>query len=112
MLVHSQLVEGVYLRRLGGSASGNDFLCDHFDGRPVAPGKKKFGSFASKGARDSATYSASGSINYSDLVLQQHTNFLRSRLDKNTTVYLYFTSEKDSLLGYGNQEKAPVALSG
>src|SRR5262249_12633425 len=58
------------------------------DGRPVAPGKKKFGSFASEGARDSATYSASGSINYSDLVLQQHTNFLRSRLDKNTIVYL------------------------
>ena len=32
MLVHGLLVESVDLRRLGGSAGGNDVLGDRFDG--------------------------------------------------------------------------------
>ena len=41
MLVHGLFVEGVDLRRLGGSAGGDDVLGDHFDGCQVAPGEKE-----------------------------------------------------------------------
>ena len=34
MRVDSLLVESVYLRRLGGSARGNDFIGDNFDRCP------------------------------------------------------------------------------
>jgi hypothetical protein len=54
MLVHGLLVESVDLRRLGGSAGGNDFLGDNFDGCQVAPGEKKIGPLRRKGACDSA----------------------------------------------------------
>jgi hypothetical protein len=40
MLVHGLLVESVDLCRLGGSAGGNDFLGDNFDGCQVAPGER------------------------------------------------------------------------
>jgi hypothetical protein len=40
MPVHSLLVESVDLGRLGGSASGNDFLGDRFDRCQVAAGDK------------------------------------------------------------------------
>ena len=43
MLVHSLLVERVDLRRLGGSAGGNDVLGDRFDRCQVAPGEKELG---------------------------------------------------------------------
>jgi hypothetical protein len=48
MLVHSLLVESVDLRRLGGSAGGNDVLSDRFDRCPEAPGEKKRGPLARK----------------------------------------------------------------
>src|SRR5438445_13878666 len=41
MSVDSLLVESVYLRRLGGSARGNDFIGDNFDRCPVASREKK-----------------------------------------------------------------------
>jgi hypothetical protein len=41
MLVHSLLIERVYLCRLGESARANDFPGDSFDGCPVSPGEKK-----------------------------------------------------------------------
>ena len=41
MLVHGLLVERVDLRRLGGSAGGNDVLGDSFDRRPAPPGEKE-----------------------------------------------------------------------
>src|SRR5262245_63904817 len=75
MLVHSLLVESVDLRRLGRSAGGNDVLSDRFDRRPAAPGEKKSGPLARKGACDSAADCASGSIDHSVLVLKQHCIF-------------------------------------
>jgi len=48
MLVHGLLVESVDLRRLGGSAGGNDVLGDNFDGCQVAPGQKEIGPSATK----------------------------------------------------------------
>ena len=42
MLIDSLLVESVDLRRLGGSAGGNDVLGDSSDGCQVAPGEKRF----------------------------------------------------------------------
>src|SRR5258708_15114062 len=76
MLVHSLLVEGVYLRRLGGSAGGNDVLSDRFDGCPEAPGEKKLGPLVRKGARDSTADRASGSVDHRNFVLQHHLWFL------------------------------------
>ena len=52
MLVHSLLVESVDLRRVGGSAGGNDFLGDSFDGCEAAPGEKEIGPLRRKGACD------------------------------------------------------------
>src|SRR5262245_50150566 len=75
MLVHGLLVERVDLRRLGGSASGNDFLGDRFDWRQLAPGEKKLCPLARKGACDRAADRASGSVDHSVLVLQQHCIF-------------------------------------
>src|SRR5688572_23050233 len=76
MLVHSLLVESVDLRRLGGSAGGNDVLGDNFDGCQVAPGEKKIGPLRRKGACDSAADHASGSVDHRNLVLQHHLWFL------------------------------------
>src|SRR5215510_1413397 len=75
MLVHCLLVESVDLRRLGGSAGGNDVLSDRFDLRPKAPGEKKLCPLARKGACDRAADRASGSVDHSVLVLKQHCIF-------------------------------------
>jgi hypothetical protein len=48
MLVHSLLIESVYLRRVGGSAGGNDFIGDNFDRCHVAPGEKEIGPLSRK----------------------------------------------------------------
>src|ERR1700716_15662 len=72
MLAHRLLVESVDLRRLGGSAGGNDVLSDRFDRCPEAPGEKKLGPFAPKRACDGATDRASGSVDHCDLILEQH----------------------------------------
>src|SRR6266540_4509242 len=72
MLVHGLLVESVELRRLGGSAGGNDVLSDRFDRCPLAPGEKNPGALAGKGTRDSAAGPASGSVEHRNLVLQHH----------------------------------------
>src|SRR5260221_9109797 len=72
MLVHGLLVESVDLRRLGGSAAGNDVLRDRFDGRPEAPGKKQLGPVARKGARDSTADRTPGSVDHCNLVLEHH----------------------------------------
>src|SRR2546425_3420967 len=72
MRVHSLLVESVYLRRLGGSACGNDFLGDNFDGCPVASREKKLGPVTRKGTRDNATDPVTGSVDHRNLVLEHH----------------------------------------
>jgi hypothetical protein len=76
VLVHGLLVERVDLRRLGGSAGGNDFLGDRFDGCQVAAGEKQLGPLGRKGARDRTAGRASGSVDHRNLVLQQHPWFL------------------------------------
>src|SRR6266508_5163319 len=76
MLVHGLLVESVDLRRLGGSAGGNNVLGDNFDGCQVAPGEKKIGPLSRKGACDSAADRASGSVDHRNLVRQHHLWFL------------------------------------
>src|SRR5262245_28186014 len=72
MLVHSLFVESVDLRRLGGSAGGHDVLGDSFHRRQVAPGEKKPGALAPKGACDSTADRTSGSVDHRNLVLQNH----------------------------------------
>src|SRR5258707_5937493 len=72
MLVHSLLIESVYLRRHGESAGGNDFFGDDFDGCPVASREKKLGPLTRKGTRDSTADPASGSVDHRNLVLEQH----------------------------------------
>src|SRR5258708_35036185 len=69
MPVHGLFVESVDLRRLGGSSGGNDFLGDGFDRCPVAPGEKKLGPLARKGACDSTANCASGSVDHRNLLL-------------------------------------------
>jgi hypothetical protein len=54
MLVRGLLVESVDLRRLGGSAGGNDVLGDRFDRCPKARGEEALGPLAREGACDSA----------------------------------------------------------
>src|SRR5215813_5640364 len=76
MLVHSLLVESVDLRPLGGSSGGNDFLSDRFDQGTVAPGEKKLGPFARKGACDGTADITSAPVDQRNLVLQQHLRFL------------------------------------
>jgi len=76
MLVHSLLVQSVDLRRLGGSAGGNDALSDRFDRCPEAPGEKKLGSLAREGACDSTADRASGPVDHRNLILQHHLWFL------------------------------------
>src|SRR6266508_2191164 len=76
MPVHGLLVERVDLRRLDGSAGGNDVLGDSFDGCQVAPGEKKLGPLRRKGACDSAADRASGSVDPRNPVLQPHHRFL------------------------------------
>src|SRR5918994_1822035 len=76
MLVHRLLVQSVDLRRLGGSAGGNDVLGDNLDRCQVAPGEKQPGPLRRKGACDSATDGASGSVDHRNLVLQHHLWFL------------------------------------
>ncbi len=76
MLVHGLFVEGVDLRRLGGSAGGNDVLGDNLDRCQVAPGEKQLGPLRPKGACDSAADRASGSVDHRNLVLQHHLWFL------------------------------------
>jgi hypothetical protein len=66
------LVESVDLRRLGGSAGGNDFPGNNFDRCPVASREKKLGPLTGKGTRDSAADSASGSVDHRNLVLEHH----------------------------------------
>src|SRR5215475_1550290 len=75
MLVHSLLVESVDLRRLGGSAGGNDVLGDGFNRRQAPPGEKKPGPLARKGACDRAADRAAGSVDHSVLVLKQQCIF-------------------------------------
>ena len=41
MSVHSLLIERVHLRRLGGSAGGDDLLGDSRHGRPLSAGEKE-----------------------------------------------------------------------
>jgi hypothetical protein len=48
VLVHGLLVERVDLRRLGGSAGGNDLLGDRFDRCQAAAGEKQLGPSAAK----------------------------------------------------------------
>src|SRR6266851_3473546 len=72
MLVHSLLIESVDLRRLGGSAGGDDFFGDNVHGCPVASREKKLGSVTHKGTRDSAADPASGSVDHRNLVLEHH----------------------------------------
>src|SRR5215475_13053849 len=72
MLVHSLLVEGVDLCRLGGSTGGINFLGDGFDRRQTASGEKKPGPLARKGARDSAADRTSRSVDHRNLVVQHH----------------------------------------
>src|SRR6266545_5367645 len=76
MLVHSLFVESVDLRRLGGSAGGNDLVGDHFDRCQVAPGDKDLGPFARKGACDRTTDRTCASVDHRNLVLQHHRWFL------------------------------------
>src|SRR5215469_14783611 len=76
MLVHSLLVESVDLRPLDGSSGGNDFLSDRLDQGTVAPGEKKRGPFARKGACNSTADITSASVDHRNLVLQQHLRFL------------------------------------
>src|SRR5215813_3304433 len=71
MLVHSLFVEGVDLRRLGGSPGGDNVIGD-FYGCPEAPGEKELGPFARKCACDSTADSASGSVDHRNPVLQHH----------------------------------------
>src|SRR5260370_1898475 len=75
MLAHGLLVESVDLRRLGGSAGGNDFFGDNFDACPVASREKKLGPLTRKGTRDSAADRASGSVDHRNLLLEQHHYF-------------------------------------
>jgi len=72
MLVQRLLIESVQLRRVGGSASGMDFLGDDFDERQASPGEKQPGPLARKGTRDGATDRASGPVDHGNLVLQKH----------------------------------------
>ena len=72
MLVHRLLVERVDLRRLGGSAGGNDVLGDRLDRCQVAPGEEDPGPLAREGACDGAADRASGSVDHRNLVLQHH----------------------------------------
>src|SRR5918993_940112 len=76
MIVHRLLVERVHLRRLGGSAGGNDILADNFDWCQVASGEKEIGPLSRKGACDSAADRAPGSVYHRNLVLQHHLWFL------------------------------------
>src|SRR5215813_6708165 len=75
MLVHSLLVESIDLRRLSGSAGGNDLLGDNFDGGQTVPGEKNLGPLRRKRTRDSAANAPSRSIDDRDLVLQLHVRF-------------------------------------
>src|SRR5207245_10408705 len=85
MRVHSLLVESVYLRRLGESAAGNDFLGDNFDGCPVASREKKLGPLTRKGTRDSAADPASGSVDHRNPVLEHHLSlFCASPIQRRT----------------------------
>src|SRR6266550_9567694 len=72
MRVQSLLVESVDLRRLGGSAGGNDLPGDGFDGSQMASGEKELGPLTRKGTRDSAADPASGSVDHGNPVLQHH----------------------------------------
>jgi hypothetical protein len=76
MLVHRLLVEGVDLRRVGGSASGTDVRGDNLDGYQGAPSEKHVGTLRRKRACDRAADRASGSVDHRDLVLQHHLWFL------------------------------------
>src|SRR6266511_3036824 len=85
MLVHGLLVESVDLRRLGGSAGGNDVLGDRFDGCPEAAREKKIGPLRRKGACDSAADRASRSVDHRNLVLQHHLCLLSALVETPAT---------------------------
>ncbi len=72
MRVDGPLVERVHLRRLGGSAGGDDLLGDGGDGCPAAPGEEELGPLGGEGACDGAADRASGAVDHRDLVLQHH----------------------------------------
>ena len=95
MLVHGLLVERVDLRRLGGSAGGNDVLGDRFDGCQAAPGEKEAGPLGRKGACDSAADRASGSVDHRNLVLQHHLRFLSPSAWKRQRVWLNISPRPD-----------------
>src|SRR4029453_19251967 len=66
------LFKRVDLRRLGGSAGGNDVVGDGFDGRPRAAGEKEPGALSREGPRDSTSDRASSSVYNCNLVLEHH----------------------------------------
>ena len=72
MPIDGVLVESVDLRRLGGSARGNDVLGDRFDRCQEAPGEEEPGAFRREGARDRAADRSCGPVDHRDLVLQHH----------------------------------------
>ena len=77
MLIHSSLVESVYLRRLGGSTGGNDCPGDSYDRCEVAPGEKKRRPLAREGACDSPADRATGAVNHRNFAVQhQYRSFL------------------------------------
>src|SRR4030095_9403876 len=83
----SRFVESVDLRRLGGSTRGNNFLRNRFDGRRVPPGEKQIGPVRCKRACDSAPDRASGSVNHSNLILEQHHFFPFNVVIRQTDLY-------------------------
>src|SRR6266568_5842434 len=79
MLVYSLLIESVDLRRLSGSAGGNDFLGNSFDGFLAASREKKLGPLTRKGLRDSAANPASGPVDHRNLILEHNLSLVLCR---------------------------------
>src|SRR5580704_18245019 len=78
MLVHSLFIESVDLFRLRRPSGGSNALGNRFDRCQFAPGKKKLGTLARKGACYSAADVPSRAVNYCYFVLQHHFRFLSS----------------------------------
>src|ERR1700693_5651880 len=78
MLVHSLFIESVDLFRLRRPSGGSNALGNRFDRCQFAPGEKKLGTLARKGACYSAADVPSRAVNYCYFVLQHHFRFLSS----------------------------------